>query len=167
MNSDYKPIKIKLDVYQKLKQLKVQWNARSISEVIKQLIQAHELPAGELYKIIKGSLEEYMKQKVTESIKIKMDDLQKAMSATDTPTVVSGSDYYIIVTSSKDTILDANGNPARIAYSVVILNDTRRIYIVGKDLLLDRLLFFVSDNKAIGIKFLDQAKKVFIGEMSP
>jgi len=168
MEEMFKTIKVKMDVYLKLKKLKREKKAENMSEVISWLLQSHVLPPTEIQKILNETVEKYFGTQ-ERGPNIKLSELNFVLNSLkeDPPHVVDGDEVYYIILSPQMRILDGRGEPYSIEYSLVLEGLEKRIYIVRKEILEGKLLIFVKDNKGEGIKFKGGKHKIFfIGEVT-
>ncbi len=141
----YKPIKIRKDVYEKLKMFKRMFGAHSISETIETLMQTAVTPP---------------------KIRIRVEELNEALS-TESSRVVDGEEAYLIVLKKGSSILDGRGETYELRYSVAVDAEDRTIYVVGKKILEGKALLLVEGNRAIGVKFKNGKHEEFLrGEIS-
>jgi len=161
MSVEYQSIRVRKDIYIKLKYLQGQMGARSLSDVIQSLIQG--FPAESISAIIREVLERYFQKKFIARINVGREDLRSALDRkVEEPEVLESGDAYIIIIPRDFSILDIRGNPEEIG-GVYIGDADKVIIIVDRSVVEGRsYLFKRKDGKAWAITFQDLKHRFYM-----
>ncbi len=152
MSVEYQSIRVRKDIYIKLKYLQGQMGARSLSDVIQSLIQGFS--AESINRVVKEVLDRYFREKFMAKINVRESDLRSALDKkVEEPEVLESGNAYIIVLPSDFSVLDVRGNPA-VLYGVYISGMDKVVIVVDRGVVEGKsYLFRRKDGRAWAVTF--------------
>ena len=162
-------IKLRLNTYIRLRELRDVLGKRGFTHTVEYLLDLIDMFRSigvrpiDIMDFVKKMIEE---RKKTARIIVSSEELEKALNAYESPTIIDGKDAFIIVVSRNTGIYDSTGRPTRIQFEIMIPHGNMIIFIVRKDKLRDKSLFFVKNDETVGVAFNDKHRMVFLGRMT-